>query len=215
MSSSEPKGLLLAMMEPPAGLEEEFADWYDNEHVPERAAIPGFLTALRWVCVSGWPRYVAIYDLERLGVLDEPGYQAVSGERFSPWSKRVLSKVRGQYRAAAVQIFPGDAVTGTFASLTLLRWRGIEQQRENDLVVAVREAAAAHETALGGGVVNSVRVYRFPNQGVLDHLAMIEWSVGPDAAGGFRPPPAFSRELDLVNVYVPYWVRGRLPGVYH
>ena len=34
-----PKGLLVAMMEPPAGFEEEFQDWYDTEHGPERMAL--------------------------------------------------------------------------------------------------------------------------------------------------------------------------------
>ena len=38
-------GLLLAMMEPPPAMEEEFQDWYDTEHFPERADCEGFLTA--------------------------------------------------------------------------------------------------------------------------------------------------------------------------
>ncbi len=53
---SEPFGLLLAMMEPPSNIEEEFADWYETEHVPEREAIEGFLSARRLVCLSGWPK---------------------------------------------------------------------------------------------------------------------------------------------------------------
>jgi hypothetical protein len=31
------RGLRLAMMEPPPAVEEEFQDWYDTEHFPERA----------------------------------------------------------------------------------------------------------------------------------------------------------------------------------
>ena len=45
MTTPQPVGLLLATMEPPAGLEEEFQDWYDSEHFPERQGCPGFLTA--------------------------------------------------------------------------------------------------------------------------------------------------------------------------
>ena len=37
MAKKDQLGLLLVTMEPPASLEEEFADWYDTEHVPERA----------------------------------------------------------------------------------------------------------------------------------------------------------------------------------
>ena len=41
------KGFLMAMMEPPPTIEEEFNDWYDTEHIPDRASIPGFETARR------------------------------------------------------------------------------------------------------------------------------------------------------------------------
>src|ERR1019366_6113184 len=126
---AKPKALLLVTMEPSAADEQEFQDWYDTEHVPERAAIPGFLTAQRFVCVQGWPRYVAFYDLAYHEVLNEPGYLAVSGDRFSPWTKRILGRVTGLYRAEGIQVFPGDAVTGASGNapwLILWRFRGTE-----------------------------------------------------------------------------------------
>ena len=63
------KGLLLVTMEPPASLEDEFNDWYDTEHFPQRRGLPGFESASRWVCIEGWPRWAALYDLESVGVL--------------------------------------------------------------------------------------------------------------------------------------------------
>src|SRR5215813_11634719 len=57
------KGFLLVTMEPPPAFEEEFNAWYDTEHLPERLALPGFETARRFVCISGHPRYLAMYDL--------------------------------------------------------------------------------------------------------------------------------------------------------
>jgi hypothetical protein len=203
-------GLLLASMEPPAALEEEFQDWYDNEHVPERTAIDGVLSGVRLVCVEGWPRYVALYDLTALDVLDGPGYRAVSGDNFSPWSKRILAKVRGQYRAAAHQVYPGRAVTGRFASMTLLRYRNLPASREAELVKAALNAAEAKD----GRQAGAVRVWRVEAHGQLDYLVTIEWSHGPAVAAQLVPPPAFSASLDLVNTYVPYWKHGHLPGVY-
>jgi hypothetical protein len=47
--------LLLVQLQPPPELTGEFHDWYDTEHVPERARIPGFLTTVRLVCPNGWP----------------------------------------------------------------------------------------------------------------------------------------------------------------
>jgi hypothetical protein len=43
------RGLLLTMTEPPPQMEEEFNAWYDDEHLAERLAIPGFRSAKRWV----------------------------------------------------------------------------------------------------------------------------------------------------------------------
>ena len=82
------KGFLLVTMQPPPALEEEFNAWYDTEHIPERAAIPGFETALRFVCLSGFPRYLAMYDLARQEVLETADYLRVAYERSSPWTKR-------------------------------------------------------------------------------------------------------------------------------
>ena len=58
MSDDRPNGLLMALMEPDRSGEKEFNDWYDPEHIPQMSAVTGFLTASRWVCVEGWPRYL-------------------------------------------------------------------------------------------------------------------------------------------------------------
>ena len=43
------KGILIAGMDFTACREDEFHDWYDLEHVPERLRIPGFPNAQRWI----------------------------------------------------------------------------------------------------------------------------------------------------------------------
>ena len=98
----------MATMEPPATMEEEFQDWYDTEHFPERQNFPGFETAARWVCVDGWPRWLATYDLESVDALQTPQYLSSNGERASPWSKRILSRLSGRRRVVATQIAPGN-----------------------------------------------------------------------------------------------------------
>jgi hypothetical protein len=118
-------GMLMVLMDPPAGLEAEFQDWYDFEHSPERARIPGFHTASRWVCVEGWPRYMACYDLETVDVLQEEPYRAISGDNFSPWSKRILPRALGRQRLALEQVTGGSARTREEShGLVLLRFRG-------------------------------------------------------------------------------------------
>ena len=89
-------GFLLVLMQPPANLEEEFNAWYDTEHVPERLAVPGVLTAIRFSSVTATiPTYLAIYDLESERVLDSEAYLRVAGDNSSPWTKRVTTTFQG------------------------------------------------------------------------------------------------------------------------
>src|SRR5438132_4218358 len=131
------KGLLLATMEPPAHIEEEFQDWYDSEHFPERRDCAGFETASRFVCVDGWPRFIALYDLTDVEVLRGPAYAAIAVGRYSAWTHRIMSKVWGQYRAEGVQVYPGSALlgqNGPCARLALWRFRRVADALQRSLV---------------------------------------------------------------------------------
>lgn len=119
--------LLLVQLQPPPELTGEFHDWYDTEHVPERARIPGFLTTVRLVCPDGWPAYAGYYDLDHVGILDEPPYRSISGKGASAWTRRLLPRMTGydrllleqtsagggplpaEHRGVAVLRFDGDA----------------------------------------------------------------------------------------------------------
>ena len=103
-------GLLLTMTEPPPAMDEEFNAWYDTEHMAERLAIPGFLSARRWVrdCKPGEGRYLATYELNSPGVLETPEYLARVGDNFTPWSKRCLGKTAVFRRWACEQVVPGN-----------------------------------------------------------------------------------------------------------
>lgn len=113
-------GLLLTMTEPPAAMEEEFNAWYDEEHLAERLAIPGFRSAKRWVAdlPAGRGRYLGTYEVDSLQVLSSEAYL----KRFknqTPWSKRCLSKCVVFRRWACEQLAPGNAVLSS-ATRTLL-----------------------------------------------------------------------------------------------
>src|SRR5688572_17633532 len=91
--------------------EDEYNDWYDTEHTPERARIEGFLTALRWVGARNPKISIATYDLESLDVLKHPDYIAVSGANFSPWAKRIIGKCHRIARFETEQIVPGRQIS--------------------------------------------------------------------------------------------------------
>jgi hypothetical protein len=43
---------------------EAFNRWYDEVHVPEILGCPGWIANVRYECLDGQPRYLAIYDLQ-------------------------------------------------------------------------------------------------------------------------------------------------------
>ena len=55
--------LLLVGIAPPPGYEEEFEAWYNLEHLPALARVPGVLRARRFAPVDGSKRYLAVYEL--------------------------------------------------------------------------------------------------------------------------------------------------------
>ena len=85
----KPMGILISSFDYSPVAEDEFHDWYDTEHIPERARIPGFLDCRRWLGV-GLPKVsVTTYELASVDVLRSEGYLAVGYENNSPWTRRV------------------------------------------------------------------------------------------------------------------------------
>jgi hypothetical protein len=64
--------VLLVLSNPAAGCDDEFNDWYTNEHLPDVLAVDGFVAAQRFrLCETqlqpGRPaphRYLAVYEIE-------------------------------------------------------------------------------------------------------------------------------------------------------
>ena len=102
------KGVLIAAMDFSKVAEDEFNDWYDTEHIPERQRVPGFLSCQRWIGSENPKHSVVTYDLESVSVLQSPGYRAIGGENLSPWSKRVTARTPRLLRFEGDQILPGD-----------------------------------------------------------------------------------------------------------
>ncbi|MDB5414621.1 MAG: hypothetical protein JWR10_2956 [Rubritepida sp.] len=190
------KGFLLVFMHPPPAFEEEFNAWYDSEHVPERLAVPGVLTALRYMHANGGvPRYLAMYDLEHASVMDSPAYLRVAHEKSSPWTKRVTARARVQ-RFAGEQVYPGHVITGPAARIQVLRFRGLGKEGIDAVIAGMR---ASYE---GRPEVKQVRVLLHDNgTDVLgfiearaplpDHVDLAAFGVAADA-------------LDLVGSYAAF-----------
>jgi hypothetical protein len=191
------KGFLLVTMQPPPAFEEEFNAWYDTEHLPERLAVPGFETALRFVCISGHPRYLAMYDLVHPQVLDSAAYLKVAFANSSPWTLRVLQRVR-VYRSFGRQIYPGNALTGTCARVEVLRFRNRPASAAEEIVNGMRANFEKRpETA-------QVRVFAYEDSGGTDFIGFVEQRAPGQAALDLKPFGAQAAAIDLANSYAPY-----------
>lgn len=75
----------------------EHDEWHTQQHFPERAGIPGFLRAQRWVNADTSPRYLVTYEVRDLDVLSSDAYR----ERLdnpTEWTQQIMPHFRGMVR---------------------------------------------------------------------------------------------------------------------
>src|SRR3954449_8788617 len=125
------KGLLFMAFDFSTAHEDEFHDWYDTEHIPERLRVPGFLNAERWIGAADPKASLALYDLDNVGVLHSPTYQAVGGANGSPWTKRVTGRTKPIIRLEGEQVRPGDALAPDGAAAILLISMNVAAEHEH------------------------------------------------------------------------------------
>ena len=191
------KGLLIAAMDFSDVAEDEFNDWYDLEHIPERQRVPGFLSLQRWIGAEDAKQSVATYDLDSLAVLQSPAYRAIGGENLSPWSKRVTAKCRRLLpRFEGEQILPGDATAPQNAGGLLLVGMTPAPQHETEFN-AWYDTEHVPALARVPGVLSArrFRAAGSPKYVALYHLTTPDVVSGPDwkRASKSTPMPAHIR----------------------
>ena len=191
------KGFLLVLMQPPPTIEEEFNAWYDTEHVPERLAVPGVETAVRFCSTTGAaPKYLAMYDLVAESVLDSEAYKNVAGDKSSPWTKRVTGRTK-VYRSVGSQIFPGNALTVRSARVTIVRFRELAETDGQAVVKAMRDTFESRPSTL------QVRVFAYHVGGKVDFLGFVSSSVPDDSAIEAEAFGKLAGASDLFGSYAP------------
>ena len=123
-------GLLVAGFNYAGVNEDEFNDWYDTEHVPERERTPGFINCERWIGADDPKVSIATYDLESLNVTPE----------------RRLSQDRGRQSLAVVKAHDGEV-----AAYLPLR-SGADAARQSECACqGARIASGRDERVAGSG----------------------------------------------------------------
>ena len=105
MVAEQARGLLLVMRDIDPEHEDDFNRWYNEEHVPERLAISGFVRARRFRALSGEPRFLALYELDSPDVLQSEEYlHFLEGCGETQWTRQVLGRVKNFVRNVYVEI---------------------------------------------------------------------------------------------------------------
>ncbi len=117
--SQHAKGELLIWTDVTPENEHVFNQWYDTEHMQERASIPGFQWSRRYHSKTASRPYLALYRTDSLHVFTSDAYRQAF-ENQTEWSIRNFSAMRNTNRRvnAVTEVF--GAGTGAAVSLVCL-----------------------------------------------------------------------------------------------
>lgn len=179
----------------------EHDDWHTHEHLPERLSIPGFLRGTRWTALHGGPRYLVIYEVEKVETLSSGPYLERLNDP-SPWTSKMMPHYRGMTRGLC-------AVTGSFGlgiggACLVIRFKpaagadhALRQWLCEDTLPALPATpglGSAHllEGAAAAAMTNEQRI-RGADAGV--HWALIVTGYSPEALGRLIEGGAFEAQL--------------------
>jgi len=80
------------------GLEAEFEAWYQQEHLAERLAVPGFRTARRYRSLSASHAWLALYEVRDSAVFSSPAYRSRL-ENPTPRTRQIMPHFRRMARS--------------------------------------------------------------------------------------------------------------------
>ena len=204
------KGILAVAFDYSTAHADEFHDWYDLEHVPERQAIPGFGASERWLAEDQDNVSVATYDLDSVDVLKSEPYLAVGYENASVWTKRVTAMCGRLLRFEGEQLTPGAAAAPANAGGLLINAMNVAPEAEDDFnawydeehlpaLAAVPGTLAARRyrsTEAGGGTHKYLAVYHLESPDITSGDA---WKAAVETPWSDRIRPHFRDRLRILS----------------
>ncbi len=140
---TDASGELLIWTSVDPAYEQDFNQWYDQEHMQERAAIKGFRWSRRYHSDTCARPYLALYQTDTLHVFtSEPYRQAFTKQ--TQWSERNFTRMRDTSRR--VNAVTALAGVGTGAAVALVCLQSIEQAQA--AIVLAQELKSALEGVL-------------------------------------------------------------------
>ena len=92
---------------------DEYREWHNRQHVPERLGIPGFRRARRFIAVEGGPEFYTLYEADRV--------EDVSGKAYldrlnapTEWTRKIMPAFRNMARSVCCVAYSAGAGEGGF-----------------------------------------------------------------------------------------------------
>ncbi|HKP66855.1 MAG TPA: hypothetical protein VJX31_09540 [Casimicrobiaceae bacterium] len=128
---------------------DEFYAWHGHEHMPERAAIPGFLRGRRYIAIEGKPEFFNLYETASRSAVTSPEYLARLNAP-TPWTTATVRHFRDVARSLCEVIASfGDGQGGLIATLRYAV-DGDAVARHRAAVVGITLPAIAAEPGVAG-----------------------------------------------------------------
>lgn len=124
--------------------------WYEEEHLAERLAVPGFRTARRYRAIADPLAYCALYELDDVEVLASSAYR----ERLAsptPRTQAIMAHFRGVTRAACRVAFDSDPGAEAAPWLVLLEPGRVDMAALHALAEPARVRLALPDAQATGG----------------------------------------------------------------
>jgi len=113
------QGVLLTWTEISAELEPTYHAWYNDKHLCQRLAMPGFLRCRRYAAARGRPRFLATYETRTVEDLVSAPYLALIGRPDAEDSRIMGAFITLERLTCRITV---DRRTGVGGALGLLRF---------------------------------------------------------------------------------------------
>lgn len=144
------KAILGVWNEVDPAIEDDYNEWYVQEHIPERTSVPGMLRGRRYRAPEGSPRYMAFYEAATLDVLTTGVYRTQL-DNPTAWTQRVMPGFRLAQRGICdVIATAGQGVGGVATVIHMGVAPGQEARltawitRHVQALVGLKQVVAAH-----------------------------------------------------------------------
>jgi hypothetical protein len=133
------------------GHRDEFLNWHNVEHIPERIGIPGFLRARRYRALSGGPQFFQLYELDSANALTGADYPLRLNSP-TEWTRKLSPVFQNSSRSLCKVAFSQGRGQGGIVATLRFDIDGDEQEtvaHRRRLAVEVLPAIAEHYEVAG------------------------------------------------------------------